>query len=75
VQNNLWPCLTTTEGTPEADASCGDPPTAFKTQTRLRILQLDDSAAHANRDGLCAITCPQLLHDVLNVNFYSLLGD
>src|SRR5713226_4932948 len=41
----------------------------------LRFLQLDDSPAEANRDSLCAITCPELLHDVLDVNLYSLFSD
>ncbi len=41
----------------------------------VRFLQFDDSATEANRDSLCAITRPQLLHDVLDVNLYSFLCD
>src|SRR5882762_5533278 len=41
----------------------------------LRFLQLDDSAAEANRDSLRAIICPELLHDVFDVNLYSLFCD
>jgi hypothetical protein len=36
---------------------------------------LDNSTADTNRDGLCAIACPELIHDVLDVNFYRLFCD
>jgi len=39
------------------------------------MLQVDDPAAQTNRDGLGAITCPEFLHDVLDVDLYSLFCD
>jgi hypothetical protein len=42
---------------------------------RPSFLQLDNSAAEANRDRLSTIIRAKFLHDVLDVNLYSLFGD
>lgn len=39
------------------------------------MLKVNDPSAQTNRDGLCAITCSEFLHDVLDVNLYRFLGD
>jgi len=41
----------------------------------FRFLQLDDSAADADRDRLGAIARPELVHDVLDVNLYGFFRD
>ena len=39
------------------------------------MLKVNDPSAQANRDRLCAITCSEFIHDVLDVNLYRFLGD
>ena len=41
---------------------------------RINLLQLDNSTAETNCDGLSAIACPELIHDVFDMNLYSLAG-
>src|SRR6266550_2332352 len=48
---------------------------AFTLIGRERRLKVDDSAANGNCNSLRAIACPQLLHDVLDMNFNRLFGD
>ena len=39
------------------------------------LLQLDNSTANADGDGLSAITSAEFFHDVLDVNFHGFFGD
>src|SRR5580692_5263892 len=43
--------------------------------SEIHSLKLDDPTAYADRYGLCAITCPQLFHDVLDMDLHGFFRD
>src|SRR5947209_2438422 len=62
-----------------ASAEGRNPPTLAFSPTTIVVgllrLQLDNAAAHGNRDRLGAVAGAQLLHDVLDVNLDRVFGD